>query len=82
LDHTYEDPALTTPEERLKAFGQEDHVRRCGLDCPDRIRTAGFSVDALRYSERLSPREALCMGVDYVEELFVCRPLAPDGECL
>lgn len=82
LDRTYEDPALTTPAERLKAFGQEDHVRRCGLDYPDRFREAGFSVDVLRYSERLSNEEAVSMGVDHVEDLFVCRARPPEGECL
>ena len=26
-DETYEDPTITSPEARLRAFGQEDHVR-------------------------------------------------------
>ena len=37
LEKTYEDYTIQTPEERLKAFGQEDHVRKYGADIFDRI---------------------------------------------
>jgi SAM-dependent methyltransferase len=46
---TYEDPAITTPKEREKAFGQYDHLREYGADYPDRLAEAGFSVEALKY---------------------------------
>src|SRR5690606_5498676 len=35
-DVTYEDPTVTTPEGRLAAFGQRDHVRAYGRDYADR----------------------------------------------
>lgn len=41
---TFEDASIVDPAERLKAFGQEDHVRRYGTDYVDRLRDAGFSV--------------------------------------
>jgi predicted SAM-dependent methyltransferase len=49
-DKTYEDPAITDPEEREKVFGQNDHVRAYGFDYVDRLREAGFSV-AVTYAK-------------------------------
>ncbi len=43
-EHTFEDPTVTTPEERVRLFGQVDHVRRYGRDIADRLREAGFRV--------------------------------------
>lgn len=42
---TYEDPTITTPEEREKHFWQKDHVRLFGRDYPDWLRKAGFEVE-------------------------------------
>jgi ubiquinone/menaquinone biosynthesis C-methylase UbiE len=39
---TYEDPTITSPEEREKHFWQYDHVRLFGRDYPDYLRKAGF----------------------------------------
>lgn len=44
-DVTYEDPNITSPEEREKHFWQKDHVRLFGMDYPDWLRNAGFSVE-------------------------------------
>lgn len=41
---TFEDPTIVDPQERLIAFGQEDHVRKYGRDYIDRLREAGFKV--------------------------------------
>lgn len=41
---TYEDPAITSPEEREKHFWQKDHVRLFGRDYPQWLERAGFSV--------------------------------------
>jgi len=46
---TYEDPAITTPKERERAFGQYDHLREYGADYPERLSQAGFAVEALKY---------------------------------
>ena len=41
---TYEDHSITSPLERLKHFGQEDHVRIYGRDFYKRLEEAGFTV--------------------------------------
>jgi predicted SAM-dependent methyltransferase len=48
---TYEDPAIVTPEERKKHFGEEQHVRIYGFDFPDRLAAAGFEVQLDRGSD-------------------------------
>jgi SAM-dependent methyltransferase len=57
VDRTFEDASIKTPEERLRVFGQEDHVRICGLDYRDRLERAGFAVDALWINELFSDEE-------------------------
>ena len=39
-DVTIEDPTITSPREREKAFGQDDHVRKFGKDYSKRIERA------------------------------------------
>ncbi len=41
---TYEDPTITTPEEREHAFGETVHVRFYGYDLINRLAEAGFQV--------------------------------------
>jgi SAM-dependent methyltransferase len=41
---TYEDKSITSPAEREKAFGQDDHVRMFGEDYGARLASAGFKV--------------------------------------
>lgn len=43
-EHTYEDPNITSPEEREKHFGQYDHRRVHGKDYGKRLAEAGFEV--------------------------------------
>ena len=56
-DKTFEDPSIDTPSERLRVFGQEDHVRRYGPDYVDRLREAGFDVTVSGPKDFLSPHE-------------------------
>ncbi|MDD4033612.1 MAG: methyltransferase domain-containing protein [Bacteroidales bacterium] len=62
-EKTYEDRAITSPEEREKHFGQKDHLRAYGKDYTDRLREAGFTVNPLDYvailGEDLQKRYAL-----------------------
>ena len=60
---TYEDPAITGPEERRRAFGQEDHVRLCGLDYVERMSAAGFDARVFSASDVASPEDLDRMGV-------------------
>jgi SAM-dependent methyltransferase len=62
-DVTYEDPTITDPAERLRAFGQEDHVRRYGPDYADRLREAGFHVTITGIADLVSPEDAVRMGL-------------------
>jgi SAM-dependent methyltransferase len=48
---THEDPSVTDPRERFRLFGQEDHVRRYGMDFFTRLAEAGFGVKPGRYDE-------------------------------
>ena len=47
LEQTYEDNTITSPEDRLKHFGDKDHVRYYGLDFIDRLSKTGFVVDII-----------------------------------
>lgn len=51
---TYEDFSLTTGEQRLKAFGQADHVRAYGYDVVDRLEESGLAVETYRPSDFFS----------------------------
>ena len=55
-DETDEDPSITDPAERLRRFGQEDHVRFYGVaDFEARLRAAGFEVQAVDVIAELGP---------------------------
>lgn len=40
---------VSTRDDRLRVYGQGDHVRRYGRDFYERVRSAGFSVDIVQY---------------------------------
>jgi len=44
LKTTYEDSTIITENDRLKHFGQKDHVRWYGLDFSQRLKEAGFYI--------------------------------------
>lgn len=60
---TCEDPAITSPKERLKAYGQSDHLRKYGEDYVDRLVEAGFKVQAVDYMKSLSEKDAGTFGL-------------------
>lgn len=53
---TYEDPNITSPEDREKHFWQKDHVRLYGRDYPDKLEAAGFKVDRNDYASEIDPQ--------------------------
>jgi SAM-dependent methyltransferase len=77
---TIEDPTITDPNERLKLFGQEDHVRSYGPDYVDRLRTAGFEVSCFSPGDFLSETEIVQMGITKAAgEIYFCqRSVGPD----
>jgi SAM-dependent methyltransferase len=54
---TFEDNAITDPKERAKIFGQYDHVRVYGKDYFDKLRSIGFTVEAVNYTAKLSAHD-------------------------
>lgn len=72
-DVTFEDPSIVDPAERLRVYGQEDHVRRYGPDVAGRLRDAGFRVDVVYPADLASPAEIQRMALTgAVGELFIC----------
>lgn len=70
---TREDPTIVDPAERLRAFGQEDHVRRYGPDYADRLREAGFRVDVTRIADLVEEEGAVRMGLTPAAgEIYFC----------
>jgi SAM-dependent methyltransferase len=66
-EHTYENPAHTSPADRAKYFGQSDHVRMFGRDVRDRIASAGFALTEFTAEEPNVSRYGLTRG----EKLFI-----------
>jgi SAM-dependent methyltransferase len=72
MPNTLEDPAVTTPRERRRRFGQRDHVRIYGRDIVRRLGSGGFDVTVDHYFRRLPSESARLHGV-FDEPIFVCR---------
>jgi SAM-dependent methyltransferase len=64
LERTREDPSAS-PGERLRRFGQEDHVRLYGRDFADRLRAAGLHVELVRQPAGDDPLRPA--------DIYVCR---------
>lgn len=73
-ERTYEDSGVTDPGERLRAFGQADHVRFYAPDIAERLGGAGFEVERIvprvEFGEELVTR---CR-IPEADQLFLCRP--------
>ena len=53
-ENTFEDLSIKSKIQREKYFGQYDHVREYGLDFKDRVEEAGFEVEMINYSTKIS----------------------------
>jgi SAM-dependent methyltransferase len=69
---TFEDWSASTPSERRRVFGQEDHVRIYGRTYPDLLRQVGFQVEVDQYeiSAQEVRRFGLRPGIDHI---WMCR---------
>jgi SAM-dependent methyltransferase len=74
---TYEDPSITSPLDRMVAFGQQDHVRIYGNDLPERLREPGLEVEDRAAAELFDEATVERCELDPDEHLFLCR--APVG---
>lgn len=73
---TYEDPSITDPAERLKAFGHPEHVRcYSAKDYEQRLIDAGFSVKRIKPLEFASIEEIEKMRISKNEDIFLCTKL-------
>jgi SAM-dependent methyltransferase len=70
---TFEDPAVTNPKERRRAFGQYDHVRAYGRDYPRRLASQGFDVSVEELVPELPPSIVRRLALDLDETIYVCR---------
>lgn len=68
---TTEDPSITDPNERLRLFGQEDHVRRYGQDYPDRLTSVGFTVRRFSAAEIVGANHLRRFGLEANRLCFI-----------
>lgn len=54
---TFEDDSITDRKERAKVFGQYDHVRIYGRDYFDKLRSIGFKVEEVDFTNTLTAAE-------------------------
>jgi Methyltransferase domain len=73
---TYEDPSITSPLDRMVAFGQQDHVRIYGSDLSDRLHEAGFEVEDRTVAELFDETTVERSELDPDEHFFLCRASA------
>ena len=72
-EKTFEDSSIVDPKERLKVFGQEDHVRRYGPDYIDRLRCASFNVEVFKVSDLVDRNDAVKRGLTSASgDIFYC----------
>ncbi|GAB4398208.1 MAG: class I SAM-dependent methyltransferase [Microscillaceae bacterium] len=73
LEETYEDARLTSPAERFRAFGQEDHVRMYGRDYAQRLASAGFRVMEDDFALLLPENFRQKHGLPRQEYIYLCK---------
>lgn len=69
---TYENTDAKTPEERIKEFGQRDHVRLYGRDYKIRLEKYGFSIETYSPQDKCSAGEITKYGLDYDDVISIC----------
>ncbi len=72
-EKTYEDSTKQSPQERLLAFGREDHLRVYGRDFASRLSSNGLKVTTVSPHSFLSVEEIFRLGLE-VEDLLMAAP--------
>lgn len=72
LEKTFEDVLIRNPKKQLELFGQPDHVRIYGRDYTDRLRNAGFIVEAIQYASKFNHNEQFKYGLEKHETIYFC----------
>lgn len=73
-EKTYEDLTITSPKEREKHFGQNDHVREYGLDYPKRLEKGKFIVSTIDFVKELPKEETQRYALPNEYIFFVEKP--------
>ena len=73
-ERTYEDPRITTAEQRERAYWQHDHVRLYAPDIEQRLRKASFHIERIEPEREFgAPTMARCR-LEPSDWMFLCRP--------
>lgn len=67
---TLENSTISDPRTRKELYGQEDHVRRYGLDFIDRLKNVGFKVEIDDFAEELDDSTINRYGLDKNEKIY------------
>lgn len=74
LDETLEDPKAATDQDRIRLFGQRDHVRLyCAGDYVKRLEEAGFGVDVSRALDCVGDEATNRFALVPEEMVFYCH---------
>lgn len=68
---TFEDFNITSSEDRIKAFGQHDHVRIYGVDYLSKLEKTGFEVTAYEVSEHFDENTISRFGLNCSEKIII-----------
>jgi len=74
LAETYEDPAITDPAERTRAFWQHDHVRLYAQDVRDRLAAGGFAVERVDPGTEFGAAAIQRNRLLESDVMWLCRP--------
>jgi SAM-dependent methyltransferase len=74
---TYEDPDVSSPQEREREFWQFDHVRLYASDIADRLRAVGFEVTTSQPACELGLTQAARYGLLESDVIHLCRRRQP-----
>lgn len=70
---TEEDFSVVTKEERMKHYGDPDHVRNYGIDYKNRLEECGWSVEVICAKDFLDAQQITLMGITKASgEIYFC----------
>jgi len=75
-DSTYENSSIISPDDRLRMFGQRDHVRKYGRDITGRLSAAGFVVEHVLYAQEVSEVDRKKFALK-AQDIFYCTKDTP-----
>ena len=77
-EQTLEDPTVKTRQQRLKLYGQADHVRHYGVDIKERLEEAGFKVNLEKCDAAYNAAERAKYGLQAKHYIYQC--IKPSSE--